>query len=193
MDYIYSELNNNLVDINRIKSITLLTCKEENIPIEGLNIGDYYLEVTVCDSNKVNYCDLSAFNEEFEKIDSNKIAKITLSVDEINGYLYLRAYDDKDTLIFETSVYTYINKIIQTITLDYSNKKLIFTSLDNSQIEADLSGLIDDLNDKIAEETLRATTAENNLSNRITSLETLTADISATKKTLAGLVYYEVE
>lgn len=182
MDYIYSELNNNLVDINRIKSITLLTCKEENIPIEGLNIGDYYLEVTVCDSNKVNYCDLSAFNDEFEKIDSNKIAKITLSTDEINGYLYLRAYDDKDTLIFETSVYTYINKIIQTITLDYSNKKLIFTSLDNSQIEADLSGLIDDLNDKIS-----------GLNNRITSLETLTADVSATKKTLAGLVYYEVE
>lgn len=59
MDFIYSRLNNGLVDINRIESITLLKCEVKDEPVEGLEVGDYYLKVTVVDSDKVSYCDLS--------------------------------------------------------------------------------------------------------------------------------------
>lgn len=64
MDYIYSKLNNNLVDINRLDTITLLKCEEDDSPIEGLKIGDYYLKFTVVDSDKVNYCNLSSLNQD---------------------------------------------------------------------------------------------------------------------------------
>ena len=59
MDFIYSKLNNNLVDINRIDQIQLLKCEEKDKPISGLNIGDPYLKVTIVNSNKVTYCSLA--------------------------------------------------------------------------------------------------------------------------------------
>lgn len=74
MDFIYSRLNNNLVDINRIESITLLKCEKKNNPIEGLEIGDYYLKVTVVDSDQVSYCDLSDLTDD-NKILTDKLNK----------------------------------------------------------------------------------------------------------------------
>ena len=59
MDYIYSKLNNTLVDINRIDEITLNKCEQKGVPLESLNVGDYYLKITIVDSNKISYCDLS--------------------------------------------------------------------------------------------------------------------------------------
>ena len=64
MDYIYSKLNNALVDINRIDEITLNKCEQKGFPLESLNIGDYYLKVTVVDSNKISYCDLSDLTDD---------------------------------------------------------------------------------------------------------------------------------
>lgn len=59
MDFIYSRLNNNLVDINRIESIKLLKCEVKDEPITGLNVGDPYLKVTTVNSDKVTYCSLA--------------------------------------------------------------------------------------------------------------------------------------
>ena len=64
MDFIYSRLNNNLIDINRLDKVTLLKCEKDGEPVEELKIGDYYLKFTVIDSDKVNYCSLADLNIE---------------------------------------------------------------------------------------------------------------------------------
>lgn len=68
MDFIYSKLNNNLVDINRLDTVTLLKCTENDNPIIGLTVGDYYLKFTVVNSDKVNYCDLSDLSKEDKEL-----------------------------------------------------------------------------------------------------------------------------
>ena len=80
MDFIYSKLDNNLVDINRLKSITLLKCEQENVPFEGLNVGDYYLKFTIVDSDKISYCNLSQLNEEINSLD----VKLTNEIERLN-------------------------------------------------------------------------------------------------------------
>lgn len=72
MDYIYSKLNNNLVDINRLDKVLLLKCEEENVPVEGLKVGDYYLKFTVIDSDKVNYCSLADLSKDEEELNKLK-------------------------------------------------------------------------------------------------------------------------
>lgn len=86
MDFIYSRLNNNLVDINRIKSITLFKCTQDNVPISGIKVGYFYLEVEVVDSDKKVYCDLSDFIDNRLPIpDQTDIAKV-LTVGEDGKY-----------------------------------------------------------------------------------------------------------
>ena len=80
MDFIYSKLDNNLVDINRLKSITILICEQENVPFEGLNVGDYYLKFTIVDSDKISYCNLSQLNEEINSLD----VKLTNEIERLN-------------------------------------------------------------------------------------------------------------
>ena len=53
MDYIYAKLDNNLVDINRIDYIKLKKCDISHEPIDSLEIGDYYLETKIVDSDKL--------------------------------------------------------------------------------------------------------------------------------------------
>lgn len=64
MDFIYSRLNNNLIDINRLNTITLLKCEKDGTPIERLKVGDYYLKFTIVDSDRISYCDLSSLNKD---------------------------------------------------------------------------------------------------------------------------------
>ena len=42
-DYIYGQLDNNLIDLNQLEYIKLLKCTTDNEPIQGLIVGDYYL------------------------------------------------------------------------------------------------------------------------------------------------------
>lgn len=167
MDFIYSRLNNNLVDINRIESITLLKCEHENDPIEGLEVGDYYLKVTVVDSDKVNYCDMSDLNADEQElldkiyeeqqraiaretdIENQSANYLTIDQDQQTGVITISLLNvhgdilDTKTLDLETE------KIVRDITLDYEHKKLIFTLIDGSIIECDLDDMIDDLNQKL--------------------------------------------
>lgn len=97
MDFIYSKLDNNLVDINRLKSITLLKCEQENVPFEGLNVGDYYLKFTIVDSDRISYCNLSQLNEEINNLDiklTKEIERLTQSEQDITNKL-----DTIETLI----------------------------------------------------------------------------------------------
>lgn len=86
MDFIYSRLNNNLVDINRIKSITLFKCTQDDEPIAGIKAGYFYLEVEVIDSDRKVYCDLSDFIDNRLPIpNQTDIAKV-LTVGEDGKY-----------------------------------------------------------------------------------------------------------
>lgn len=57
--------------------------------------------------------------------------------------------------------------IIDKVSLDYANKKLIFTFKDGHSLDCDISSMIDDLNTKIDEETTRATTKENSIESNL--------------------------
>ena len=94
MDYIYSKLNNALVDINRIDEITLNKCETNGVPLESLKVGDYYLKVTVVDSNKISYCDLSdltsdnnSLNEKIEKEISDRILAVKSEEERTNNMI----------------------------------------------------------------------------------------------------------
>ena len=68
MDYVYGKLDNNLVDINRIEYIRLKKCDTSHEPIDSLEIGDYYLETKIVDSDKIIYTDLSDLNKDDKTI-----------------------------------------------------------------------------------------------------------------------------
>lgn len=94
MDYIYSKLNNALVDINRIHQITLNKCEQKGFPLESLKVGDYYLKVTVVDSDKVSYCDLSALtsdnnilNEKIQKEIADRIIAVKSEEERTNNMI----------------------------------------------------------------------------------------------------------
>lgn len=81
MDYIYGNINNNLVTINRLEYVELRKCEIANQPIEGLNIGDFYLAFKVFDCKKLIYCSLAEMNQDV--IDElNK--KLDVKVDKID-------------------------------------------------------------------------------------------------------------
>lgn len=66
MDYIYSRIDNNLVDINKIKDLVLKTCEEDNVPFDGLVKGNKYLELTVVDSDDIIYCSLADLQNDLQ-------------------------------------------------------------------------------------------------------------------------------
>ena len=94
MDYIYSKLNNTLVDINRIDEITLNKCEQKGVPLESLNVGDYYLKITIVDSNKISYCDLSDLTndnknliEKLNKEIANRILAVKTEEERTNNMI----------------------------------------------------------------------------------------------------------
>ena len=168
MDFIYSRLNNNLVDINRIKDITLLKCEEKDDPIEGLRIGDYYLKVTVVDSDRVVYSDFSNINKDEEElldriyqeqqratgreneIESNSGNHLSIEQDEQTGIVTISLLNIHDEVLDTKTLDLETEKIIRDITLDYEHKKLVFDLVDGTTIECDISDMIDDLNEKLS-------------------------------------------
>lgn len=68
MDYIYANLDKSLVDINRIDYIRLKKCDILHFPIDSLELGDYYLETKIVDSDKIIYTDLSDLSKEDKNI-----------------------------------------------------------------------------------------------------------------------------
>lgn len=82
MDYIYAKLDNNLVDINRIDYIKLKKCDISHEPIDSLEIGDYYLETKIVDSDKLIYTDLSDLNTDTNNISSTLEQEIKDRIEE---------------------------------------------------------------------------------------------------------------
>lgn len=82
MDYIYAKLDNNLVDINRIDYIKLKKCDISHEPVDSLEIGDYYLETKIVDSDKLIYTDLSDLNTDTSNISSTLEQEIKDRIEE---------------------------------------------------------------------------------------------------------------
>ena len=185
MDFIYSRLNNNLVDINRLESITLLKCEQENIPLEGLNIGDYYLKFTVVDSDKINYCDLSQLNDDeksaadalYEEqrraiarentIENNSGNYLDIEQEENTGIVTIKLLNIHGSVLDTKTLDLETEKIIRKITLDQENKSLIFSLVDSTTITCDISDLINDYNVKINNLTIHTNEEINRLDLRL--------------------------
>lgn len=185
MDFIYSRLNNNLVDINRLESITLLKCEQENIPLEGLNIGDYYLKFTVVDSDKINYCDLSQLNDDeksaadalYEEqqraiareniIENNSGNYLDIEQEENTGIVTIKLLNIHGSVLDTKTLDLETEKIIRKVTLDQENKSLIFSLVDSTTITCDISDLINDYNIKINNLTIHTNEEINRLDLRL--------------------------
>lgn len=185
MDFIYSRLNNNLVDINRLESITLLKCEQENIPLEGLNIGDYYLKFTVVDSDKINYCDLSQLNDDeksaadalYEEqqraiarentIENNSGNYLDIEQEENTGIVTIKLLNIHGSVLDTKTLDLETEKIIRNITLDQENKSLVFSLVDSTTITCDISDLINDYNVKINNLTIHTNEEINRLDLRL--------------------------
>lgn len=68
MDYIYSKIDNNLIDVNKIDKIETLICAEKDQPLVNLSVGDYYLKVTFVNSEENFYYYLSEVNAEIARL-----------------------------------------------------------------------------------------------------------------------------
>lgn len=73
MDYIYSKIDNNLIDVNKIDKIETLIfetliCAEKDQPLVNLSVGDYYLKVTFVNSKENFYYYLSDINDEINRL-----------------------------------------------------------------------------------------------------------------------------
>ena len=63
MDYIYSKLNNNLVNVNRIEYIVLKECEIEGCPLDELKKGDLYLETKILNDDRLIFTNLSQISD----------------------------------------------------------------------------------------------------------------------------------
>lgn len=144
MDYIYSRLDNNLVDINRIEYIKLKTCVVSNEPIEGLSVGDFFLETKILDSKRRIFTDLSAIGS-VEGLDEIKR--------ELQREIEDRIAADEQEANRVDSMINQLNENISTI-VDQLNQNIAeaINTL-NARIDSDESrvdSLIDQVNQNIA-------------------------------------------
>lgn len=172
MDYIYSKLNNALVDINRIDEITLNKCEKEGIPLESLKVGDYYLKVTVVDSDRVSYCDLSdltsdnnILNEKIEKEIADRIIAVKSEEERTNNMI-----DQLNQNVH--SQLTQLNQIlidsINTINGGIEEERKI-------RAEADAT-LQSNLNNESKERLKQDTILDERITNEISNLSTTTSE-----------------
>lgn len=86
MDYIYGNINNNLVTINRLEYVELRKCEIANQPIEGLNVGDFYLAFKVFDCKKLIYCNLAEMNQDIIDELNKKLAGKVDKIEKTNNW-----------------------------------------------------------------------------------------------------------
>lgn len=84
-----------------------------------------------------------------ETREHNAANSMTVSQVKNTGVITFRLYNILDEIIDEKTLDLDTEKIIKTISLDYTNKKLVATCTDNTTIECNISELIDDFTDKI--------------------------------------------
>lgn len=155
MDYIYARLDNNLVDVNRIDKILLLKCEINGEPLSDLKIGDYYLKITIVESNKVSYCNLASLNLDSEALsikienESTRAKGVEL---EINNRLLeeISRAQQKESDI-ETSL----------------ENKIVETNVEIESVKAGLNEEKETRNTQITEEIDRAKGAEKALDEKI--------------------------
>lgn len=115
---------------------------------------------------------LQAFKEESEAKNNGAYAsKLSITQDATTGVITLKLFASDDTLLDTKTLDLETEKIIKSVSLNYAEKKLVFTLSDDSTINCDISDLIDTLEDKIETEETRAKDAERDLGNRITTIE----------------------
>lgn len=166
MDYIYAKLDDNLININRIEYIRLERCTVEHSPLELLEIGDYYLETKIIDSDKIIYTDLSALNRDNKAISSKleqEILDRTVACNTLSISIKNEA-TRTDNMINQLdeemrSQFTQLNKVlvdsVNAINDDIEEERNIREGSDNtiqSNLDAEskrVDGMINEVNEKI--------------------------------------------
>lgn len=144
MDYIYGKIKNTLMDLNNIKSLTLLTCTEDFKPIETLVIGDYYLELEVYDSEIKIYCDLSALNEDKQFI-LNTISNSCKEILEQLNKEHINVSEQIDKINEQLKqIVTYIDRNVENIKQEISTVSFNLQQEKEERIN-DISKLTSDL------------------------------------------------
>ena len=166
MDFIYAKFDNNLVDINRIDKIVLLQCEKDKEPLLTLSVGDYYLKITIVDSNKISYCDLSALTKDnntlneklLEEINRAKEAenKLSATIEEKENNLVLKINNLDITLKAE------IKKVNDSLLDEISTRQEEGIEIKNSITSLDKS-----LSDRIQTETSSREEADKTLTENL--------------------------
>ena len=132
MNYIYGKLSNTLQDLNNIREILLKKCEITNKPLENLKIGDYYLEISFYNSNRISYCDFSQLSEDHRYIleQLKKYIEENLVASEIEKDNINKRFDE---------VNNSIEKVTENLKSNVKNLEEKISNLDNklqSEIKA---------------------------------------------------------
>ena len=124
MNYIYGKLSNTLQDLNNIREILLKKCEIINKPLENLKIGDYYLEISLYNSNRISYCDFSQLSEDHRYIleQLKKYIEENLAASEIEKDNINKRFDE---------VNNSIEKVAENLKSNIKNLEDKISNLDN--------------------------------------------------------------
>lgn len=108
----------------------------------GNSATDIYLELLINEEQKR----ATARENEVENTSANKLA---IRQDKSTGIVTIQLLNIHGNVLDTKELDLDTEKIILNIELDYSNKKLIFTLVDGTTIETDISSMIDDIDSRI--------------------------------------------
>ena len=94
---------------------------------------------------------------------------------------------NSDEEVLDTKTITVTEKIIKSATLDYNNKKIIYTCNDDSVIELNISAIIDNISNLLN----KVSKLENDLSIVDTKVENLATDLSIIKNECTSKYEYK--
>ena len=188
MDYIYSKLNNNLVNVNRIEYIVLKECEIEGCPIDELKKGDLYLETKILNDDRLIFTNLSQISDTSKETNVKLEEEIANRINQGNTLQTNINNETKrtDNMINQLNenikiIVNQLNKNIATIV------ETINTNLDNESKERLKQDTI--LDNRITEEVNKindsATSDKEEINKRIDEeVATLNSTISSTKQEL---------
>lgn len=163
MNYIYGKLSNTLQDLNNIREILLKKCEITNKPLENLKIGDYYLEISFYNSNRISYCDFSQLSEDHRYIleQLKKYIEENLVASEIEKDNINKRFDE---------VNNSIEKVTENLKSNVKNLEEKISNLDN-KLQSEIKALENkdlELENKLKSEEQRVNNMINQLNENLT-------------------------
>ena len=161
-----------------VKRVTLHPIYDDGSINRNINIYPKTLIDGIVDRDEKPVDILGLIDEEKQRaigredeIEDNSGNHLEIDQDEQTGIVTIKLLNIHDEVLDTKTLDLETEKIIKTVDLDYEHKKLIFTLVDGTTIECDISQMIDDFNQKITDEHDRAVAEETALNERIDDLD----------------------